>query len=76
MVRHAGVRIFSAERSRGPQTFEFMGSTVSTETPKEVANRIAVECAQNWLETRLPAQDCQGLASRQANPAGFAWVVA
>jgi hypothetical protein len=61
VVRHAGVRIFSEKRSPGPQTFEFAGSTVSTETPKEVANRIAVECTQNWLETRLPAQDCQGV---------------
>ena len=45
---HAGVRVFPEERSRGPQTFEFMGSNVSTEKPKGVAIRqIARELAEN-----------------------------
>ena len=39
VVGHAGVRVFPEERSRGPQTFEFMGSSVSTEKPKNVAIR-------------------------------------
>ena len=48
VVGHAGVRVFPEERSRGPQTFEFMGSNVSTEKPKKVAIRqIAQELAEN-----------------------------
>ncbi len=48
VVGHAGVRVFPEERARGPQTFEFMGSTVSTEKPKGVAIReIARELASN-----------------------------
>jgi hypothetical protein len=48
VVGHAGVRVFPEERARGPQTFEFMGSTVSTEKPKGVAIReIARELAEN-----------------------------
>ncbi len=44
---HAGVRVFPEERSREPQTFEFMGSAVSTEKPKELAiRRIARELAE------------------------------
>lgn len=45
---HAGVRVFPEERSRETQTFEFMGSAVSTEKPKELAiRRIARELAEN-----------------------------
>ncbi len=45
---HDGVRVFPEERSRGPQTFEFMGSNVSTEKPKSVAIRqIARQLAEN-----------------------------
>ena len=48
VVGHAGVRVFPEERSRGPQTFEFMGSNVSTEKPKNVAIRqIARQLAEN-----------------------------
>lgn len=48
VVGHAGVRVFPEERSRAPQTFEFMGSPVSTEKPKEVAiRRIAHELVEN-----------------------------
>jgi lysine-ketoglutarate reductase/saccharopine dehydrogenase-like protein (TIGR00300 family) len=48
VVSHAGVRVFPEERSRGPQTFEFMGSNVSTEKPKNVAIRqIARQLAEN-----------------------------
>lgn len=48
VVGHAGVRVFPEERSRGPQTFEFMGSNVSTEKPKAVAIRqIAKQLAEN-----------------------------
>jgi lysine-ketoglutarate reductase/saccharopine dehydrogenase-like protein (TIGR00300 family) len=48
VVGHVGVRVFPEERSRGPQTFEFMGSAVSTEKPKGVAIReIARELAEN-----------------------------
>ena len=48
VVGHVGVRVFPEERSRGPQTFEFMGSNVSTEKPKGVAIRqIARELAAN-----------------------------
>ena len=39
VVGHAGVRVFPEERRRGPQTFEFMDSNVSTEKPKGVAIR-------------------------------------
>ena len=39
VVGHAGVRVFPVERSRETQTFEFMGSNVSTEKPKGVAIR-------------------------------------
>lgn len=47
-VGHVGVRVFPEERSRGPQTFGFMGSNVSTEKPKGVAIRqIARELAAN-----------------------------
>lgn len=45
---HAGVRVFPEERSREPQTFEFMGSAVSTEKPKELAiRRIARDLVNN-----------------------------
>jgi lysine-ketoglutarate reductase/saccharopine dehydrogenase-like protein (TIGR00300 family) len=48
VVGYAGVRVFPEERSRGPQTFEFMGSNVSTEKPKNVAIRqIARQLAEN-----------------------------
>ena len=48
VVGHTGVRVFPEERSRGPQTFEFMGSNVSTEKPKTVAIRqIARQLAEN-----------------------------
>ncbi len=48
VVGHSGVRVFPEERSRGPQTFEFMGSNVSTEKPKNVAIRqIARQLAEN-----------------------------
>jgi len=48
VVGHAGVRVFPEERARGPQTFEFMGSNVSTEKPKGIAIRqIARELAEN-----------------------------
>jgi lysine-ketoglutarate reductase/saccharopine dehydrogenase-like protein (TIGR00300 family) len=51
VVGHAGVRVFPQERSRGPQTFEFMGSNVSTEKPKGVAIRqIARDLARNRAE--------------------------
>jgi lysine-ketoglutarate reductase/saccharopine dehydrogenase-like protein (TIGR00300 family) len=51
VVGHAGVRVFPQERSRGPQTFEFMGSNVSTEKPKGVAIRqIAQDLARNRAE--------------------------
>ncbi len=39
VVGHAGVRVFPEERARGAETFEFMGSNVSTEKPKGVAIR-------------------------------------
>jgi lysine-ketoglutarate reductase/saccharopine dehydrogenase-like protein (TIGR00300 family) len=48
VVGRAGVRVFPEERSRETQTFEFMGSAVSTEKPKELAiRRIARELAEN-----------------------------
>jgi lysine-ketoglutarate reductase/saccharopine dehydrogenase-like protein (TIGR00300 family) len=48
VVGRAGVRVFPEERSRDTQTFEFMGSNVSTEKPKELAiRRIARELAEN-----------------------------
>jgi lysine-ketoglutarate reductase/saccharopine dehydrogenase-like protein (TIGR00300 family) len=48
VVGHAGVRVFPEERSRGTQTFEFMGSNVSTEKPKGIAIRqIAKQIAAN-----------------------------
>jgi len=48
VVGHAGVRVFPEERSRGTETFEFMGSNVSTEKPKHVAiRRIARQLAEN-----------------------------
>ncbi len=59
VVGHAGVRVFPEERSRGPQTFEFMGSSVSTEKPKGAAIRqIARELMENRAaggKTRLVA---------------------
>ena len=39
VVGHAGVRVFPEERSRDRQTFEFMGSTISTEKPTGIAIR-------------------------------------
>ena len=39
VVGHAGVRVFPQERSRGPQAFAFMDSSVSTEKPKGLAIR-------------------------------------
>ena len=48
VVGHAGIRVFPEERSREPQMFEFMSSSVSTEKPKGVAVRqIAREMADN-----------------------------
>jgi lysine-ketoglutarate reductase/saccharopine dehydrogenase-like protein (TIGR00300 family) len=48
VVGHDGVRVFPEERSRGLETFEFMGSNVSTEKPKGVAIRqIARQLADN-----------------------------
>jgi len=48
VVGHAGVRVFPQERSRHQQTFEFMGSSVSTEKPKGLAIRnISRELAEN-----------------------------
>lgn len=48
VVGHTGVRVFPEQRSRGHQTFEFMGSQVSTEKPKGSAIRqIAREMVQN-----------------------------
>ena len=48
VVGHAGVRVFPEERARGAETFEFMGSNVSTEKPKNVAIRqIARQLAEN-----------------------------
>ncbi len=48
VVGHAGVRVFPEERARGAETFEFMGSNVSTEKPKTVAIRqIARQLAEN-----------------------------
>jgi len=48
VVGHAGVRVFPEERARGAETFEFMGSNVSTEKPKTVAIRqIARQLADN-----------------------------
>lgn len=48
VVGHSGVRVFPEERSRGTETFEFMGSAVSTEKPKAVAIRqIAQDLAHN-----------------------------
>jgi lysine-ketoglutarate reductase/saccharopine dehydrogenase-like protein (TIGR00300 family) len=56
VVGHAGVRAFPEERSRGPQTFEFMGSNVSTEKPKNVAIRqIARQLAENRAAGGLTA---------------------
>jgi lysine-ketoglutarate reductase/saccharopine dehydrogenase-like protein (TIGR00300 family) len=49
VVGHAGVRVFPEERSRQTQTFEFMGSQVSTEKPKGVAIR---QIAQHLAENR------------------------
>jgi lysine-ketoglutarate reductase/saccharopine dehydrogenase-like protein (TIGR00300 family) len=48
VVGHAGVRVFPEERSREPETFAFMDSSVSTEKPKGIAIRdIARELAQH-----------------------------
>jgi lysine-ketoglutarate reductase/saccharopine dehydrogenase-like protein (TIGR00300 family) len=48
VVGHEGVRVFPEERARGAETFEFMGSNVSTEKPKNVAIRqIARALAEN-----------------------------
>jgi len=48
VLGHTGIRVFPEQRSRGPETFEFMGSQVSTEKPKGVAIRqIARELAHN-----------------------------
>jgi lysine-ketoglutarate reductase/saccharopine dehydrogenase-like protein (TIGR00300 family) len=48
VVGHGGVRVFPEERSRETQTFEFMGSSVSTEKPKGAAiRRIAQELEAN-----------------------------
>jgi lysine-ketoglutarate reductase/saccharopine dehydrogenase-like protein (TIGR00300 family) len=49
VVGHAGVRVFPEQRARGGQTFEFMGSNVSTEKPKGVAIR---QIAQELLRSR------------------------
>jgi lysine-ketoglutarate reductase/saccharopine dehydrogenase-like protein (TIGR00300 family) len=48
-VGHDGLRVFPEERSRQSQTFEFMGSAVSTEKPKGVAIR---QIAQGLAENR------------------------
>ncbi len=48
VVGRSGVRVFPEERSRETETFEFMGSAVSTEKPKEIAIRqIARELIDN-----------------------------
>ena len=48
VVGHAGVRVFPEQRTRDPQTFGFMGSSVSTEKPKGIVIRqIARELAEN-----------------------------
>jgi lysine-ketoglutarate reductase/saccharopine dehydrogenase-like protein (TIGR00300 family) len=48
VVGHTGVRVFPEQRSRGHETFGFMGSAVSTEKPKGSAIRqIARELVQN-----------------------------
>ena len=48
VVGHTGVRVVPESRSRGRQTFEFMGSQVSTEKPKGAAIRqIAGELIRN-----------------------------
>jgi lysine-ketoglutarate reductase/saccharopine dehydrogenase-like protein (TIGR00300 family) len=49
VVGHSGVRVFPEERARGAETFEFMGSNVSTEKPKNVAIR---QIARQLAETR------------------------
>jgi lysine-ketoglutarate reductase/saccharopine dehydrogenase-like protein (TIGR00300 family) len=70
VVGHAGVRVFPEERSRGPQTFEFMGSNVSTEKPKNVAIR---QIARQLAATR--STGCPGAAGgRTAVVAGPAVV--
>jgi lysine-ketoglutarate reductase/saccharopine dehydrogenase-like protein (TIGR00300 family) len=48
VVGHAGIRVFPEERTRGPQAFAFMDSSVSTEKPKGIAIReIARELFQH-----------------------------
>jgi len=48
VVGHGGIRVSPEERSRATETFEFMGSNVSTEKPKGVAIRqIARELEEN-----------------------------
>lgn len=49
VVGHAGVRVFPQERSRGPQMFAFMESSVSSEKPKGLAIR---EVARDLIRHR------------------------
>lgn len=49
VVGHTGVRVFPEQRSRGRETFEFMGSSVSTEKPKGTAIR---QIARELVQTR------------------------
>jgi lysine-ketoglutarate reductase/saccharopine dehydrogenase-like protein (TIGR00300 family) len=47
VVGHAGVRVFPHQRATEAESFEFMGSDVSTEKPKRIAvRRIAEQLAQ------------------------------
>jgi hypothetical protein len=50
VVGHTGVRVFPEQRSRGGESFGFMGSAVSTEKPKGTAIRqIARELVQHQV---------------------------
>jgi hypothetical protein len=44
------------------------GSVQKVQNLAGLGNRIAVECTQNWLETRLPAQDRQGAGGGLVQP--------
>jgi lysine-ketoglutarate reductase/saccharopine dehydrogenase-like protein (TIGR00300 family) len=55
VVGHDGIRVFPEERRGRSETFEFMGSAVSTEKPKGVAiRRIAQQLADNRAARRDP----------------------
>ena len=64
VVGHAGVRVFPEERLRGPQTFAFMDSNVSTEKPKGIATR---EIARELVHQRS--------AGGSANALPCGWMV-